>query len=85
MEAGFFSVNEHTLDTTQPKLRKQIFDSSKGIDKYGKIEVGSSMFDTADSHWKPGGTMIGVSGKWASRVIRQGSDSMGRRSWMDIR
>ena len=45
----------------------------------------SNQDDHFESSWKPGGTMLGVSGKWASRAETTGSDKMGRWNWVDLR
>ena len=34
--------------------------------------------------WKPGGTLLGVLGKWSGRVLGQGKDPLGRWSWVDL-
>ena len=78
-------MNKHTLDTTQPQLMKKIMETSKSVDPYMKIEMASCDFETAENHWKPGGAMVGVSGKWASRICGRGSDTFGRWSWVDLR
>ena len=85
INAGVFSVNEHTLDTTQPLLMKRIMETTKSVDPYMKVEMASCRFETAHNHWKPGGAMVGVSGKWASRICGRGSDPLGRWSWVDLR
>ena len=85
MEASVFGVAEHTLDVAQPVVKKLVRDTSKKVDKYAKLEMGTCSTETAEYHWKPGGTMIGVSGRWSSRVMGQGSDELGRWSWVDLR
>ena len=85
MEAGMFSVSEHTLDTTQSRVRRRMYDLKIKVDAYAKIEAGSCGGETTESWWKPGGTLLGISGRWASRLKEQGSDRMGRWSWMDLR
>ena len=43
------------------------------------------MDEEFESSWKPGGTLVGISGRWASRAESSGSDYMGHWSWIDIR
>ena len=43
------------------------------------------MEEKSESFWKPGGTMIGISGKWASRERARGSDELGRWSWITLK
>ena len=57
----------------------------KREDKYAFIETSSNMDEEFETSWKPGGTLIGVSGRWASRAESSGSDNMGRWSWVDLR
>ena len=85
MEAGVFSLNEHTLNTAKPTVMKKLWESSRRIDPYAKLSVASCTKDKSDSTWKPGGTLLGVAGRWASRVMNQGSDPLGRWSWMELR
>ena len=43
------------------------------------------MDERFDSTWKPGGTLLGVYGRWASWVESGGNDRMGRWSWLALR
>ena len=68
------------------KCHKYIKHKIKQKDKYTQIEFGSNLDKKKyTSTWKPGGIMIGVSGKWASKVERLGSDQLGRWIWVDLR
>ena len=49
MEAGMFSVNEHTLDATQSRVRGRMHELRQKVDPYAKIEVGSCLNEKADS------------------------------------
>jgi len=85
MEAGVYSLVETQWDTTCPTFCKRIRQTILGKDKYAKVSFASNMDETFLTSWKPGGTMIGASGRWASRVKNYGNDNMGRWSWMDMR
>ena len=85
MEASVYSLVETQWDTTCPSLSRYITDTIKKEDTYAKVEMASNQDEHFEKSWKPGGTMIGVSGKWASRVESTGSDHMGRWSWVDLR
>ena len=85
MEAGVVSINEHTLDTTKPRLMKKVAEVLNAVDKYARHELSSNLHCQSDTNWKPGGTMLNISGKWASRWRSQGSDPLGRWSWMDLK
>ena len=54
-------------------------------DKYAQADFGSNMDERYLTSWKPGGTLIGASGRWSSRVANSGNDHLGRWSCMDIR
>ena len=55
------------------------------MDPYAKLEAASCAEEQSGISWKPGGSMLGVAGRWASRVMSKGSNHMGRWSWMDLR
>ena len=85
MEASVYSLVETQWDTTCPVLARNIKDIIKKEDTYAKVEFASNQDEHFEKSWKPGGTMIGVSGKWACRAESTGSDHMGRWSWVDLR
>jgi len=80
MEAGVYSVVETQWDTTCPKFCKMKRQKMKEMDKYAKATFSSNMDETYLTSWKTGGTMTGVSGRWASKVARSGNDSLGHWS-----
>ena len=63
---------------------KYIHDTIKTAEKYAAIETASNKDEFFETSWKPGGVLLGVSGKWASRVEGKGSDHKGRWSWIDL-
>ena len=77
MEAGVYSIVETQWDTTSPVFSKYIKDTIKREDKYAHIETASNMDEEFESTFKPGGTLVGISGRWASRAESSGSDDMG--------
>ena len=80
MEARVYSVVETHWDTTCPKFYKFIREKMKEKDKYGKASFSSNMDESYLTSWKPGGRMIGVSVRWASRVVHNGNNPLGRWS-----
>ena len=78
MEAGVFSMVETKWDTTSPSFCRYIKETIKKTDEYAKIELGSNNDEFFETSWKPGGTIVGVSGKWASRAESGGNDPIGR-------
>ena len=84
MEAGVFSINEHNMDTTNQLMMKKFWDTIKRNDKHAKVKISSNKNEKFEHFWKPGGTMLGASSKWAGRVVGEGTDMMGRWSWLDF-
>lgn len=37
--SGFFSINEHTLDSTNPSVKSKIKEVVKSVDKYAKVSI----------------------------------------------
>ena len=66
MEAGIYSVNEHKLDTKK-QIRDQMREVMQRVDKRAKNVLACNEDCTSENEWKPGGTMIRISGKWASQ------------------
>ena len=62
LEAGMFSINEHTLDTTQRALWQKVQEAKQLVDPFSKLEAASCLEEESDNFWKPGETMIGISG-----------------------
>ena len=77
INAGVVSVNEHTLDTTQPQLMKKIKDISKQVDPYMKLEMASCNSETAEKFWKPGGGNGRRIWKMGESDLRTGIRSIG--------
>ena len=59
MHCDIVSVNEHCLDTTQPKIKKDLYDAGKATNKYSTQFFGTSS-ETFPRAYKPGGTMVGT-------------------------
>jgi len=85
MEAGVFSVVETQWNTTNPQFYKFIKQIINKKDKFAKVEFSSNLDEKYEKTWKPGGTMTGVTGRWASKVDNKGSNPMGRWSWIGLR
>ena len=88
MEASVYSLVETQWDSIYgicPSLSRYINEIIKKEDAYTKVEMASNQGENFESSWKPGGTMIGVSCKWANRAESAGSDNMERWRWVDLR
>ena len=73
MEARIYSVVENQWDTTCLKFSKMIRETMKQKDKYIKDSFSSNMDESYLTSWKPGGTLVGASGRWVYRVVCSGS------------
>ncbi len=62
METGIYIIVETQWDTTSPVYSKYIKDIIKREDKYAHIETLSNMDEKFESAWKPGGTLVEISG-----------------------
>ena len=76
-------MNEHCLDTTQPKILKDLYDAGKATNKYGTQIFGSSS-ETFPNAYKPGGTMVGITGHLSGRIEEKSIDSKGRWTWAQL-
>ena len=85
MGASVYSLNETKWDTTCPTLCKDIKHIIKRKDQHAKVVFSSNEEEKFKGTWKPGGTLLGVSGAWASRVEKSGTDPLGRWSWAILR
>ena len=76
-QADVYGINEHFLDTSQPQIKRDLHDAGKAINKYS-----TQIFGTSDepfpNKYKPGGTMIGITGNTSGRIEGNGIDSKGR-------
>ena len=74
-------ISEINLDTTNHKVRQIIQESaSKQFDRKVRVQMASSRISTKN-FYKPGGVMTLTSGNVSGRVIKSGSDKMGRWSY----
>ena len=60
--SDIYSINEHCLDTSQPQIKRELYDAGKSANKFS-----TQIFGTSDEvfpkKYNPGGTMIGITGK----------------------
>lgn len=63
MEADVYSIVEIHWDATCPKFFKMIRQKIKENDTYDKVSFASNMDKTYVTSWKPGGSVIGASGR----------------------
>ena len=63
MEASAFSIAETQCDKTSPNFCKFIRETINKENQYSKVEMSSNRDEHYEKIWKPGGIMLGVSGK----------------------
>ena len=68
IEAGVYSLDKTQWDTTNPTFHKYIQQTIKKYNKYSQVEFGSNINKEYNKNWRPGGTLISVSGGWGSKV-----------------
>ena len=84
IEAGVYSMVETQWDTTCPKFCKFVREKLKDHDTYAKAAFDSNTDESFLTSCKPGGSLVGVSGRWVSRMAKLETDALGRWSWMDL-
>lgn len=62
MGVGVYSIVETQWDTTNPSFKKYINTTKKRCNRYAQVEFEYNMDEQYNNSWKPGGTLIGVSG-----------------------
>ncbi len=85
MEVDHAMFPEHTLDTTQYRVRAGIHRQATrhfGFGEY-KVVTGSSTVQ-AHTYYKPGGTMSLTVGQLKGRVIDSGADDLGRWTYQKL-
>ena len=60
---GACSINEHTLNVLNVTVISKVHDVLSKVDKYGKISMFADTKSENKSWWKPGGSMVGLSGR----------------------
>ena len=84
MQIDIFGLTEINLDLNNGATKDKLIQSVKHFDKYMKIATSSSLQKVGDTPFKMGGTVTGSNGCWSGRIQRQGSDILGRWSYMAL-
>ena len=84
MQVDIFGLTEVNLDLNNGIVRDNFIQSSKHFDKHARLAVSSSLQEVGKSPFKMGGTVTGTNGCWSGRIIKQGSDTLGRWSYMSL-
>jgi hypothetical protein len=78
--ADIIGINEPNLNLRHSYIRQLFFQHQQQVWEHSKFAFSSSNIDTGIQ--KPGGTILGITGKLTTRVIDTSSDTMGR--WTSI-
>ena len=79
--ADIFSINEHTLDSSQAPITRHLQDINQQYNKFGQIILASSN-ETYPRAYKPGGTMVGLTGHISGSKVDEGTYTLGRWAWV---
>jgi hypothetical protein len=78
--ANIIRINEPNLNPRHPYIRRLFYQHQRQVWEHSKFTYASSNIDTGIQ--KPGGTILGDTGKLTSRVTETTTDPMGR--WTSI-
>ncbi len=78
--ADIIGINEPNLNLRHPYIRRLFYQHQRQVWEHSKFTYASSNIDTGIR--KPGGTILGITGKLTSRVTETSTDPMGR--WTSI-
>jgi hypothetical protein len=78
--ANIIGINEPNLNLRHPYIRRLFYQHQRQVWEHSKFTYASSNIDTGIR--KPGGTILGITGKLTSRVTETTTDPMGR--WTSI-
>ena len=84
MQVDIFGLTEVNLNLNNGIIRDKFIQSGKHFDSYMKMAVSSSKQEISKSPFKMGGTVTGSNGCWSGRISAQGSDALGRWSYLSF-
>ena len=85
-QADILMVTEINLNLHNKSIKSRLIQTIKQYDKYAKVQFAFPPENPNSTRaFNMGGTMIIVQGALAGRVGSQGSDDLGRWSWMEIK
>ncbi|KAI2500967.1 hypothetical protein MHU86_13512 [Fragilaria crotonensis] len=82
-QADISGIQEHNLDTTQPRLRRIMYDTVRKHWKRSTFSHASTPITFA-SPYKPGGTLLLSTDSIIGRVVDHGSDTWGRWAYQSL-
>jgi hypothetical protein len=84
MQVDIFGLTEVNLDMNNGMVKDKLLQAGKHFDPYIRMATSSSQQQLGDSPFKMGGTITGTNGCWSGRLTGQGSDSLGRWSYISM-
>ena len=84
MQVDVFGLTEINLDLNNGIIKDKFVQSGKQFDPYIRMATSSSLQTLGDTPFKMGGTVTGTNGCWSGRITKQGSDDMGRWSYLSL-
>ena len=85
-QVDIIMVSELNLNLYMPGVRARLTQAVKQYDKYARIQIAHPPENPHTTRtFNMGGNMIIVQGALAGRIGQQGSDSLGRWSWMELK
>ena len=84
MQVDIFGCTEINLDMNNGITRDNIIQNGKHFDSYLRMATSSSLQKVGKTPFKMGGTITGANGCWSGRISTQGSDKLGRWSYVSL-
>ena len=84
MQVDVFGLTEINLDMYNGIVRDNLIQAGKHFDPYLRMTTSSSSQKVGESPFKMGGTVTGTNGCWSGRISTQGSDNLGRWTFMSL-
>ena len=84
MQVDVYGLTEINLDLNNGMIRDTFIQSGKHFDNYMRMATSSSLQKVGNTPFKMGGTVTGTNGCWSGRIISQGSDELGRWSYVKL-
>ena len=80
---GLFGIQETNRNFENGHMLDSFHSLIKGVSSHHHGVVSSAKLGLLSDH-QPGGTAVSTRNKWASRFLGQGTDDMGRWSWLTL-
>ena len=84
MQVDIFGLTEINLDLNNGIVKDNVLQCGRHFDPYLRMSTSSSLQKISESPFKMGGTITGTNGCWSGRIKHQGSDKLGRWSYISL-